>query len=632
MGWYYKAMAKLMRRLVILSVAVYLLLILKVAWEPSQFVPSLDGSWIVVLHYAFSVGKGFGREIVFPFGPYGFVWTDTYYPSTFILMLLAQGFICLSIAVGMEHLAYRRISKLWLALLWLAAIIVATNDIYLLCPLVFFLSYHLEGDNHARLATRLLLLALPLVSLIKFTYFMISFWILIILTIEDIFRARRWPWFLTLFTVYFLALWVVAGQDIRDIFLFLKNSLEISQGYSAAMAYRNKPWQNMLPYLVTVPFLLWALAAAGWKRERLRGLLHAAGLGGILFLIFKASFVRHDEHDILALLNAPVITLLYIPFLWRPEHGRRVKIPLLVALLASLWPALSFSKCIYGETIFKSRIRHLATAKDRTVEAFRLLRGKEKWEELKRDYEARIAALRFEMPFPKPRGSVDLYSFQQGYVIANGFDYSPRPVFQSCQAYTPALAELNAGHLRGAHAPDTIFFMVMPIDWRLPALEDALSWPELLTRYDLRESPGPFLCLERSAKPRTFKLTQVTEIKASFGEEVLLLQAAKGPIWAKIEIRPTFLYRIANFLYKVYPPLITINDYPSRRLIPSLARAGFLLSPYVEDTSDFKALVVNPHGGRVVKSLRVEIDEVWERFYRPQIIIRLFRLELAPSE
>ena len=41
-------------------------------------------------------------------------------------------------------------------------------------------------------------------------------------------------------------------------------------------------------------------------------------------------------------------------------------------------------------------------------------------------------------------------------VPANGWRWSPRPVFQSYSAYTPALDQLNASHLASRESADHI--------------------------------------------------------------------------------------------------------------------------------------------------------------------------------
>jgi hypothetical protein len=45
-------------------------------------------------------------------------------------------------------------------------------------------------------------------------------------------------------------------------------------------------------------------------------------------------------------------------------------------------------------------------------------------------------------------GTADVYPISQTVALPLGLTCLPRPIFQSCSAYTPKLAEMNAAHLR----------------------------------------------------------------------------------------------------------------------------------------------------------------------------------------
>src|SRR5207244_12767837 len=92
-------------------------------------------------------------------------------------------------------------------------------------------------------------------------------------------------------------------------------------------------------------------------------------------------------------------------------------------------------------------------------------------------------AIRAQLPLPFVEGSVDMYEYELSTIFAHGLRWAPRPVFQSYSAYGSRLDELNVAHLKGRNAPQHVFLEVQPIDARLPALEDAGSWPLLLNRY-----------------------------------------------------------------------------------------------------------------------------------------------------
>jgi len=438
---------------------------------------------------------------------------------------------------------------------------------------------------------------------------------------EEVFRWRRWPWLPSIFGVAFVGFWLSAGQSFGDLGRYIWNSVGLSAGYNEAMVWE-WPMDNMPAYVAMVGLLMALLAFSEWRRSRLWGLVSVGSLLGVCFLVFKAAFVRHDlQHEMIARLGAPTLVLIYLPVLW---HGFQKKL-LKFALLSSLAIGV-LGIGFWGPNIWEYSGSMLARTRNQFIGAYAALTGKGNLEERYLKQQRAIAA---RFPFTPTQGSVDLYSYEQAYVVGPPWNYAPRPVFQSYSAFTPALAEMNARHLRGASAPDTVFFSVQAIDARYPSLEDSLSWPELLSRYDICERIGPHLRLKRSETPRSTILEPLTRMKARLGEEIRIEESDTGPVWAEVEIHPTLFRRLASLFYKAPLPTITVNGLGCFRILPSLAGAGFLLSPFIPDTMSFENLAVNPGGGIAVKSIRLDVGK--DGYFQPEVQIRLFRLKITPQ-
>jgi hypothetical protein len=58
--------------------------------QPTLTSAALDASWDAVLHDAFLRRLQFGRDIVFTFGPLGFIYSGAYHAETFALMLACR--------------------------------------------------------------------------------------------------------------------------------------------------------------------------------------------------------------------------------------------------------------------------------------------------------------------------------------------------------------------------------------------------------------------------------------------------------------------------------------------------------------------------------------------------------------
>jgi hypothetical protein len=196
-------------------------------------------------------------------------------------------------------------------------------------------------------------------------------------------------------------------------------------------------------------------------------------------------------------------------------------------------------------------------------------------------YARDLESIRRRAPRPPVDGSVDVYGNWQSVAIAHGLDYRPRPVFQSYIAYDAALATMNAAHLRD-DPPQSILFAINFTDHRYPALDDALSWPELLTRYEPVAASRDFLAMRRT-KPRTLRVLRTRTVHGRLGEPMAI--PADGLVWAEIKVETTILGKLLAFAYKVPELTIAVDDVEGR-LIRRTAGAGFLLSPVVTQPSE----------------------------------------------
>jgi hypothetical protein len=135
------------------------------------------------------------------------------------------------------------------------------------------------------------------------------------------------------------------------------------------------------------------------------------------------------------------------------------------------------------------------------------------------------------------------------------------------------------------------------IDDRYTSLDDALSWPELLTRYDPADMSSvettDLLLLKRAAQPRSFKIVAGDEQTAKFGD-VISVPPSDAPIWLKVDIHLSAWGKLKEAAYKAIPVamVVTTADGKQRayRILPDMTRAGFLLSPHVLDRFEFALL------------------------------------------
>jgi hypothetical protein len=252
-------------------------------------------------------------------------------------------------------------------------------------------------------------------------------------------------------------------------------------------------------------------------------------------------------------------------------------------------------------------------------------------------YDAYVAGFRAAFPKVDIVGSADVYPLSQALALGPGVICRPRPIFQSYCAYTPRLAELNAAHLRTDRAADHVLFNIQTIDGRLAPQDDSLSWPELLTRYDVTGAAEPFIVMRKSATPRQYQFIPISETVAKLGETINIPAVSDGPIWVKIDIRRSLYGNILAMLYRPSGISFILSTRSGKqyggRLLPGLARTGFVLSPFIENCQSFAALASSTWQNELaqfeVATVRIIPDEKpgVRSCYQPVVRVRFYRLD-----
>jgi hypothetical protein len=610
--------------------------------------PIIDGienAWAQVLHVAFSRHWQFGQDIVFTYGPWGFL-ARGYYPPTYPVsviawIILSLVFLCAGWRLACHLSDNRLVAGLWLVGFTAAASIPAGDDfnarLVAWGVLLLFLHFFVEECVFTPIQA-LLAVSLGWLSLVKFTGLMESVMVVAVIAADNIFRHRRFPWIVPLWVASLVCFWVAAGQHLSSLGPFLCNSWRITSGYTEAMMLTGKTGARDAVCFLLIAVLLCALTGrVAWARHRFLGALPLAGLGTILFIVFKLGYVRNDRHEITSAMALVLISLVCLAVAW-PGKKRAAGAASCLLIASTLFASSVFNCWLPGDGLWKQ----LAG----TFSIYNLLApvvgpytGY-----LRSNYEKNLASERKTHPLPPIEGDADLYSYEQTILFAHTLPYQPRPVIQSYSAYTLELAEMNAAHLRTARAASNILFAIQPINDRFPSLDDGRSWPELLTLYDLKgasDDKGTFLLLSRAAAAREFHLTPLQNTSARFGEPVTLPAATNGPVWVEIEIKKSLAGTVVSTLYK--PPVlmltVSLQDHTQCRfrLVPGMAGSGFLLSPLIADTRSFAALASTGRqdlAGLEVVSMTISAgtESGSTRCYQSPMAVRFYRLDFPRQD
>ena len=604
------------------------------------FNDGMDNAWSQVRHMAFIRHWQFGKDIVFTYGPWGFL-ASGYYPPTYPVaviawIILSLVFLCAGWRLACRFSGNRLVAGLWLVGFTAAASMPAGDDFNARLVawglLLLFLHFFVEEGVFSR-TQALLVVSLGWLSLVKFTGLVESVMVVAVIAADNIFRRRRFPWIVPLWAASFMCFWVAAGQHFSSLGPFLCNYWRITNGYTEAVMLTGKTEARDVVCFLLIAALLCALTGrAAWALHRFFGALPLAGLGTILFIVFKLGYVRNDRHELTSVMALVLASLVCLAVAW-PGKKSAAGAASCLLIASTLFASSVFNYWFPGDGLCKQ----LAG----TFSIYNLLApvAGPYTGYLRSNYENELARERKTHPLPPIEGNTDLYSYDQTVLFAHALPYQPRPIIQSYSAYTPELAAMNAAHLRTARAASNILFAVQPLDGRFPSLDDGLSWPELLTLYDIKgtsDDRGTYLLLSRSAVPREFRLTPLQNTSARFGEPAILPAATNGPVWVEIEIRKSPAGTVVSALYK--PPLlmliVSLQDHTQRRfrLVPGMARGGFLLSPLIADNRSFAALAstgLQELAGLEVVSMTLSADTGSGSTccYQSPMSVRFYRLD-----
>jgi hypothetical protein len=592
-----------------------------VPWQPALIRVGGDESWMAVMHHAHLRNLQFGSDIVWTYGPLGFVLTNTFDPDTYKALIGVQLACVLSGALVLDRLRARHIQDWRLGLLWILALPFLSQHLDIPFDLVLlFVAAHVSARDGRRGPAQLFLAAvLGMMSLAKFPSLVASALVLALTAVEDVCRWRRVPWCFAVYVLSLLATWLALAQDLAGLPRYLQVSLELTRGYTDAMSLPGSRGTAAL-YIAAIGLLAAPLAAAAWRAQGKWALLSVAMFASAALVVFKAAFVRSDQHAAIGLHEALLASLLFLPVLWSAGAGLRMR----GLLLASFLPPL-FSG--YRPPVFPATLpQTAATIADNLCWLTSPRRG---YWTLAADHAAALATIADTHPFPEPAGSVDIYSFDQVQLLVHPWDYRPRPVIQSYSAYTPSLLRLNADHLRGADAPATVFFRLREIDGRWPAQMDSLSWPELLSRYEPDGSygfAGNTLRLDKREQPCAVEWIPRESRTGRIGEVITLPESHGKLIWVRVHLHPRIARRVLSLVYKPCLVEIEVNEAGPRRLVPAIAESGFLLSPVVQNASGFRDLFDSP--GTLPDATRVRVDAASLEF-EPEFLLELMELRIS---
>ncbi|HEV2395296.1 MAG TPA: hypothetical protein VG146_23350 [Verrucomicrobiae bacterium] len=562
-----------------------------------------ESGWSAVLNYAHQKGWQYGTDLVYTYGPAGFLTISFFAPHWAWVRLSVDVLVCFAVAAGAVRAAWRLtiVKRILLLIIFVffAANIDPRIDLLLDAGLLFWgLLCRLESGGRLVVSLAVLVILASFAGLTKLTFLVLTGLTVTMIALD--LALRRKPQLalglMACFAGGTLSLWLLLGQDLRHMGPFVINALAVARGYNTMGLEGSEQLRlrSGLVIVLAIGMVLSRCLAAGTLTSR-----HSRGRAGLLlawllllmFLVWKHGFLRADEYHTCFFLG--FVPILAVAFELLPCEDRTIGILSRgIAGLCALLAGFTLESTFIAGTFTDALVRPSQAA----AANLRSLCGPGAYH---RQMMQALAKERLAARLPKVRNLVgqapiDVFGYDEAYAWLNDLNYSPRPVFQSYAAYSAPLMRLNEQFYLSARAPEYVLFGLRSLDRRFPPLEDARVLRALLINYQPVTEEGPFLLLKSRSSSRP-SMTLLREGTVGPGEPIGLEDFPATDLWIEIHPAPTWRGRLRELFYREPKVRLAVwGDLPGRlhkfRAPVAMLEAGFLASPLLLDNQQVLAL------------------------------------------
>lgn len=533
---------------------------------------TIDGSWEIGLNLAAANHLVFGRDIIFNYGPLGFVFFPMDIGSNLVqsvaALVLLEVFFLGALALVLQQLQKRldivlvggawtlvglRLFNIGIPMMVAAYLVLSFHRRQLrwAIPAVFVAAFSLLGKFNGGVGNAILLAA----------------WGAAMLATE-----RRWAMVLRLgalaglYLAVVLLLYRLSGNPLGVLPDYLKLSWLIAACYSSAMCCPAEHHKDLGLAGALIGFVLWA----AWRCYRRHPDAMATALLAIpVFFAFKTAVVRPDMYHLPdgRILGA---TLLGLLLCLAPRSGGR----LLLRVILVLTLIVGFRLVYYYPP---------SSILDRASQAVAAFKPHENSQY--------VVSGDFNGPVPQMpeawrqlvgRRTVDIYPWDLWLAYVNHLNWKPRLVLTSLSAYDPVLDRRSADHYVGADAPDFVLYRHYATDEANPCLVDPQTWLEIVRQYDFVDRREDLFLLERRPKPSWAQEVVLKTESVPLDRTIPVADRFPGRVALRAQLQLTAAGRLAEALYKVDLPHVVVTyetgEAREYRLFWRNLAGGFLVS------------------------------------------------------
>ena len=573
-----------------------------------------DPSWQYALNAAHLAPLTFGKDILFTYGPMGYLLVPLPMGNNLfqglLFRLIVHALWAIVLAREMVAGASWRQILLFGAAYWAAMLFrqngaveadYRTLDLVLLCAL----GVH-QAAGPVRLKAVIVGVFAAILLFAKFSTGLAAMGaagVLVLSCLLDRRPSRRLVGGIVLAAIAgtVAAVYAAFFRDPAALGRWLRGSLEIARGYGTCMSLPGPAHE-----VVLAAFCL--IATAVTLAFVLRGNARSVGFALIvaipLFMLFKNGFVRQDRH-VMIFFSSLLALCAVLLLLFRTRRDTAA----LLLLYSLVLPA----------TVYVATRQGIVpdwptwNARGALSNLHRVVHFDAYQDSLARYGAARLARDRLPADFVAwvGRRTVDVVPWELSMIGANGFLWRPSPILQQYQPSTPLLDGWCADHYASPAAADTLLAMFDRMDGRHPLLDTPAVWRAILANYSFdRMLPSSrVLVMRRGDVPRRLAPQRLREQTISTTDWVDVPDSSRM-LSASFSLRQRWYARIALLLFRLPPVgvhLLYEDGIRTYRLAPDVTSDGLLMNYLPADLDDLADLSQG-RAGRKVLAFRLTGD------------------------
>ncbi len=563
-----------------------------------------------------------GRDFFYTYGPFSGIYTSQFNRPTFFEEMIISLILIAYVFISINILAKARNKyKLNFIILFVLTIGIDKfkDGIFLTIPILAIFVYLSSSSIKITDFKSLLFIILPIsvLAFIKGSFVLPTILAQGIILSNFLWRRKigfpRTVICILLICFSYVFYWVLSGQQISNLFSYFNSMLILTKDYSSSMGI-----DGPLSDFVILTILLLFIPYKIYKYRKNRILIAIVVFIEIVIL-FKAGFVRQDFH-----VYSTFVGLIFLILLLQTEKNRKMEYVTITLFVLVYYSLGNYNlNLTYFQNIWEKAV-------NKSTNITNTLLDTEYLETLEIESASKIQGLR---SFPKIKGTVDIYSYDQGYILANNLNWMPRPMFQSYGTINKKFQLDNYNFIKRENGPANVIFSIQAIDNRVPSSEDGLSWIALKNQFKLREIDENYVYFRRGnakQEPHNEFFSRQTRL----GEVNQIQEVNDKDLYFKVEIKQTWLGKILEYVYKTPNLQINFNTMDGNnqefRFIPKMFENWTLMSPLVMNNLEFSNYHTNNYtNNNIVDSFRIGESKKYFWFWKPEINIYFMTMDYA---